>query len=147
ERRLVAPDALRRYLSKGPRGLTAAIVCHQSAERLRRAIEDAPGGRAALFDDGPIRHPQFAMLAHDLRQLVASKEPTSFEAREAQAAFRVLVDRVRGYFLTQDGKPRGERFTGTIFKAIDCRSDDAWKRHRVSASTMAPVVAEVIKAF
>jgi ATP-dependent helicase/nuclease subunit A len=147
ERRLVAPDALRRYLSKGPRGLTAAIVCHQAAERLRGAIEDAPGGSATLFEDGPVRHPQFAMLANDLRQLVASGEPMTFEAREAQAAFRALVDRVRGYFLTQDGRPRGERFAGTIFRSTDCRTDDAWKRHRASASTIAPVIAETIKAF
>jgi hypothetical protein len=70
ERRLVAPDALRRYLANGPRGLTAASVCHQTAERLRRAVEDAPGGPHELFDGGPVRHPQFAMLADDLRQLM-----------------------------------------------------------------------------
>jgi ATP-dependent helicase/nuclease subunit A len=147
ERRLVAPNALRRYLSRGPRGLTAASVCHQSAERLRQALADAPGGERALFDEGPIRHPHFAMLAADLRQLLASREPTSFETREAQAAFRVLVDRLRGYFLTQDGRPRGERFAGTIFRSADCRSDDAWKRHRASASAIAPAIAEAIKAF
>jgi ATP-dependent helicase/nuclease subunit A len=146
ERRLVAPDALRHYLSKGPRGLTAVIACHQAADRLRRAIGDAPGGAAALFDDGPVRHSQFAMLANDLRRLV-SGEPASFEAREAQAGFRALVDRVRGYFLTQDGRPRGERFAGTIFRASDCRTDDAWKRHRVSASAIAPAIADAIKAF
>jgi ATP-dependent helicase/nuclease subunit A len=100
-----------------------------------------------LFDDGPVRHPQFAMLGSDLRQLAARAEPTSFEAREAQAAFRALVDRVRGYFLTQDGRPRGERFAGTIFRAADCRTDDAWKRHRASASAIAPSIAEAIKAF
>ncbi len=147
ERRLVAPDALRRYLAKGPRGLTAASVCHQTAERLRRAVEDAPGGAHELFDGGPVRHPQFAMLADDLRQLMKSREPTSFETREAQAALRALVDRVRAYFLTQDGRPRGERFTGTIFRSTDCRSDEAWKRHRASASAIAPVVAETIRAF
>ncbi|HEV8234006.1 MAG TPA: UvrD-helicase domain-containing protein, partial [Gemmatimonadaceae bacterium] len=147
ERRLVAPDALRRYLAKGPRGLTAASVCHQTAERLRRAVEDAPGGAHELFDGGPVRHPQFAMLADDLRQLMKSREPTSFETREAQAALRALVDRVRAYFLTQDGRPRGERFTGTIFRSTDCRSEDAWKRHRASASAIAPVVAETIRAF
>jgi ATP-dependent helicase/nuclease subunit A len=147
ERRLVAPDALRRYLAKGPRGLTAASVCHQTAERLRRAIEAAPGGLRELFDGGPVRHAQFAMLADDLRQLLESRESTSFESREAQAAFRALIDRVRAYFLTQDGRPRGERFTGTIFRSTDCRSEDAWKRHRASASAIAPVVAETIRAF
>ena len=147
ERRLVAPDALRRYLAKGPRGLTAAIVCHQTATRLRRALEDAPGGQQALFTDGPVREPQFAMLADDLRLLLADHEPASYETREAQATLRALIDRVRGYFLTQDGRPRGERFAGTGFTAADCRSDDAWKRHRASASAIAPIVAETIRAF
>src|SRR5262245_62809940 len=50
-RRLVAPEALRRYLAKGPRGLTAAVVCHQSADRLRRVLEAAPGGQQALLAD------------------------------------------------------------------------------------------------
>jgi ATP-dependent exoDNAse (exonuclease V) beta subunit len=146
-RRLVAPDALGRYLAKGPRGLTAAIVCHQTADRLRRALADAPCGPQALFADGPVHHRQFAMLADDLRALISDADRTSFESREPQAAFRALIDRVRGYFLTQEGRPRGERFAGTGFTAADCRSDDAWKRHRVSASAIAPVIAETIRAF
>jgi ATP-dependent helicase/nuclease subunit A len=146
-RRLVAPDALRRYLAKGPRGLTAAIVCQQTADRLRRALADAPCGLQALFADGPVHHRQFAMLADDLRALVSDADRTSFESRESQAAFRALIDRVRVYFLTQEGRPRGERFAGTGFTAADCRSDDAWKRHRASASAIAPVIAEAIRAF
>ena len=35
DRRLVAPQALRRYLSKGPQHLTAAEVCRRCADRLR----------------------------------------------------------------------------------------------------------------
>jgi ATP-dependent helicase/nuclease subunit A len=146
-RRLVAPDALRRYLAKGPRGLTAAIVCHQTAGRLCRALEDAPGGQQALLADGPIRHAQFAMLADDLRLLLSGNGSASFETRESQAALRALIDRMRSYFLTQEGRPRGERFAGTGFTAADCRSDDAWKRHRASAFAIAPVVAETIRAF
>ena len=57
------------------------------------------------------------------------------------------IDRLRGYFLTQDGKPRGERFAGTGFKADDCDSDDAWKRHRAAAAQIAPAVADAIRAF
>src|SRR5262245_1462553 len=72
DRRLVAPDALRRYLARGPRGLTAAVVCHQTADRLRRAFGDSPGGQHALFADGPVGHAQFAMLADDLRALIAA---------------------------------------------------------------------------
>jgi ATP-dependent helicase/nuclease subunit A len=147
DRRLVAPDALRRYLAKGPRGLTAAVVCRQTAERLREAIRGAPRGMDALLADGPSSHPQFAMLADDLRRLVAEGGGASFDAREDQAAFRGLIDRVRAYFLTQDGRPRGERFAGTGFNALHCRSEDAWKRHRTAASAIAPIVAETIRAF
>src|SRR5207245_10298763 len=50
-------------------------------------------------------------------------------------------------FLTQDGKPRGERFTGTPFKATDCDTEDAWRRHRASAAQLAPPVADVIRGF
>ena len=70
------------------------------------------------------------MLAEDLRALVATSVPAGdlrpaatsvppatsvpgYGSREEQAAFRHLIDRLRAYFLTQDGKPRGERFTGT----------------------------------
>src|SRR5262249_62018664 len=127
---------------KAPPHLPAAIVCDQTANRLRSALVEAPGGQPALFADGPVCHAQFAMLADDLRILISQADPASFESRESQAAFRALIDRVRGYFLTQDGRPRGERFTGTGFTAADCRSDDAWKRHRVTASTVAPVIAE-----
>jgi ATP-dependent helicase/nuclease subunit A len=147
ERRLVAPDALRRYLARGPRDLTAAVVCRQTAERLRRALHDAPGGQQALFNDGPVHHSQFMMLADDLRRLMTDIDAAACARREAQASLRALVDRVRGYFMTQDGKPRGERFAGTGFTAADCRSDDAWKRHRASASAIAPAVAEAIRAF
>src|SRR6187397_3355029 len=38
DRRLVAPDALRRYLSRGPRHLSAAVVCREAAERFRDVI-------------------------------------------------------------------------------------------------------------
>ena len=59
----------------------------------------------------------------------------------------MLIDRLRGYFLTQDGKPRGEKFAGTGFNAGDCDSPDAWKRHRAAASQLAPAVHEAIRAF
>ena len=146
-RRLVAPDALRRYLARGPRHLTAAVVCRQSAQRLRDAIAAAPCGGQALLADGPGHHPQFAMLADDLRRLSTDADSATFETREEQAAFRALVDRVRAYFLTQEGRPRGERFAGTGFTAADCTSDAAWKRHRASAAAIAPAVAEAIQGF
>jgi ATP-dependent helicase/nuclease subunit A len=153
ERRLVAPRALRRYLASGPRDLTAAAACRQAAARLRDAFDGVgrtPGATRYTLDtflaDGPIHHPQFAMLADDLRQLHADSA-VAFELRAEQAALRQLIDRLRGYFMTQEGRPRGAKFLGTAFRADDCSSDDAWRRHRTAAGAIAPAIAEAIQAF
>jgi ATP-dependent exoDNAse (exonuclease V) beta subunit len=125
-RRLVAPEALRRYLQGGPRDLTTAVACCRAAEALREQFSRAH----AFLDDGPVRHPQFAMLAADIRALVTSPDDFALRSQEGQAAFRASLDRLRGYFLTQDGRPRGKSFTGTIFRKQDCVSEEAWRRHR-----------------
>jgi ATP-dependent helicase/nuclease subunit A len=143
DRRLVAPAALGRFLEKGPRDLTAAVACRRAADRLKQILEDVRDGTSAFLADGPSRHPQFEMLAADIRRLIAVPD----EIAADQAAFRALVDRLRGYFLTQDGKPREKGFTGTGFKGFQCATEDAWKRHRQSASELAPAVAEAIRAF
>jgi ATP-dependent helicase/nuclease subunit A len=141
DRRLVAPHALRRFLQKGPRDLTAATASEASAARLRGIFTGVRGGLDAFLADGPRCHPQFMMLADDIRAL--SDPALSIH----QTAFRNLVDRLRAYFLTGDGKPRGEKFMGTGFNADDCDSPDAWKRHRAAAAQLAPGVHEAIRAF
>src|SRR4051812_38041779 len=141
DRRLVAPHALRRFLQKGPRDLTAATACEASAARLREIFTGVRGGLDAFLADGPRGHPQFAMLADDIRALA---DPAS---GMQPSAFRNLVDRLRAYFLTQEGKPRSEKFAGTGFNVDDCDSPDAWKRHRAAASQIAPAVHEAIRAF
>ena len=143
DRRLVAPQALRRFLQKGPRDLTAAAACESAAASVRTLFADTRGGFEAFLNDGPIHHPQFAMLADDIRRLMRSATAVS----DDQAAFRVLVDRLRAYFLTQEGKPRGQNFAGTGFTATDCDSPDAWKRHRAEAFRLAPLVARAVKDF
>jgi ATP-dependent helicase/nuclease subunit A len=147
DRRLVAPAALRRFLDHGPRDLTPALVCRRAAERLRDIFAGVRDGLPRFLSDGPERHPQFAMLAADLRSLAIGVDGVALETRRGQAAFRGLVDRLRGYFLTQDGKPREKNFAGTGFKGEHCHTDDAWKRHRQSAAELAPAVAEAIRAF
>jgi ATP-dependent exoDNAse (exonuclease V) beta subunit len=146
DRRLVAPHALRRFLQSGPRDLTAASACEAAASRLADIFRGVRDGLDVFLNEGPRAHPQFAMLADDLLQLAALKGPR-FSTREQQAAFRALIDRLRGYFLTQDGKPRGQHFAGTGFTSADCHTDDAWRRHRASAAQIAPAVAEAIRAF
>src|SRR3954452_16918231 len=71
DRRLVAPHALRRFLQKGPRDLTAAKACATAAARLSDIFTGVRGGADAFLDDGPRHHPQFAMLAADIRRLIA----------------------------------------------------------------------------
>ena len=145
DRRLVAPHALRRFLQKGPPDTTAESACAAAAERLRTVFTGVRDGLDAFLGDGPWKHPQFAMLAEDVRALAAGN--IAFDSREAQAAFRALVDRLRAYFLTQDGRPRGDRFAGTGFTAEECDSPDAWKRHRASAAAIASLVAREIRDF
>jgi ATP-dependent helicase/nuclease subunit A len=144
DRRLVAPDALRRFLQRCPRELTAASACSAAAARLREILAGVRDGPELFLADGPRRHPQFAMLAADLRELCRS---SAFDSPDQLAAFRHLVDRLRAYFLTQDGKPRGDRFAGTPFTSADCDTPDAWKRHRAAAAQIAPAIAETIKRF
>jgi len=146
DRRLVAPQALRRYLSAGPADLTAASACRAAAARLRDELLAARGGLDLFLADGPTGHPQFAMLAEDLRALCRAAAGR-LESREEQAAFRALLDRLRGYFLTKDGQPRGEKFAGTGFKGDHCASEAAWKRHRAAAATLAPRIAGLAAAF
>jgi ATP-dependent helicase/nuclease subunit A len=147
DRRLVAPDALRRFLQKGPRELTAATACQAASARLRGVFSSVRDGIPLFLGDGPRRHPQFAMLADDIRHLCQPAEGRALDDRTAQAAFRGFIDRVRAYFLTQDGSPRGDRFMGTGFSAAECESEDAWRRHRASAAQIAPLVADAIKGF
>ena len=77
DRRLVAPQALRRFLQKGPRDLTAAVgVRGVGGAPARHASPASRGGLDAFLDDGPRHHPQFAMLAADIR---ASLRRTAIE--------------------------------------------------------------------
>jgi ATP-dependent helicase/nuclease subunit A len=146
DRRLVAPDALRRYLARGPRQLTAESACGAAADRLRDLLTGVRGGLPSFLQDGPLRDPQFALLAGDLRAL-ADPPGLRLETRQGRAAFRAVIDRLRGYFLTQDGRPRGEKFGGTGFSADDCGSDAAWKRHRQAAAELAPAIADAVRGF
>src|SRR3989454_615730 len=151
DRRLVAPHALRRFLQSGPRDLTGAKACELAAARLRDVFSSVRDGLDVFLDDGPIHQPQFAMLAADIRHLWAQSairnESAIRNPQSARETFRSFIDRLRAYFLTQDGKPRGEKFTGTPFKATDCDTEDAWRRHRASAAQLAPLVADVIRGF
>ena len=137
ERRLVAPAALQRFLMAGPRGLTAAGAGRQAAVRLARLLAGVDGGLDRFLADGPAAHPRFRALAHALPDLAAGAE-------SAPESLGPLLDRVRDYFLTVSGQPR-KRFTP--FRAEQCRSVAAWRRHCDVARAVAPAVAEALAAF
>jgi ATP-dependent helicase/nuclease subunit A len=146
-RRLVATDILRRFLDFGPRDLTLALASHRAAERLADVLTNAPGGLDVLLREGPLGHPQFSMLAADLRSLCSAGTP-DYGRSDAQAAFRSLVDRIGAYFLTQDGRPRKAKGFGQAdFKSEHCASEAAWRRHRDAVEAVAPAVEETVRAF
>ena len=148
DRRLVAPEILRRFLAFGPKDLTAAAACRRAADRLCDLLQHVPGGLEAFLRCGPVGHRQFVMLSSDIVAWCGpAAGPAPLDTQPGQASFRAFVDRLRGYFLTQEGKPRGERFLGTPFRAQECASPDAWRRHRTTAAALAPAVAEAIRAF
>jgi ATP-dependent helicase/nuclease subunit A len=152
-RRLAATDVLRRFLDFGPRDLTLETACRRTAERLADTLGTAPGGVSLLLAEGPLGHPQFAMLAADLRSLCSPAAPAlpalpDYSRQDAQAAFRVLVDRIGAYFLTQDGKPRKAKGFGQAeFKKDHCTSEAAWRRHRDAVEAVAPAVEQAVRAF
>jgi ATP-dependent helicase/nuclease subunit A len=146
DRRLVAADVLRRFLDFGPRDLTPALACRRAAARLSDLLNHMPGGCRQFLDAGPLGHPQFAMLADDLSSLSAG--PGDYGGRADQAAFRMLVDRVRGYFLTLDGSPRKAKgFGQSEFRKEHCASEPAWKRHRDLVEDIAPSIEQIVRAF
>jgi len=147
DRRLVAPQALRRFLARGPKDLTAAAACAHAVSRLRDIFASVRDGLETFLNDGPICHPQFQMMAEDIRSVAGGQSAARGEAPLDPATFRNFVDRLRAYFLKQNGDPRGKNFAGTGFDAADCRTDDAWKRHRQTAADIAPLVADTIRGF
>ena len=135
-RRLVAPAAMQRYLAAGPADLTAASVCGRAAIRLADLFDRVEPGLHRFLADGPVEHPRFQALARELPGL-------RDQAELDPDRLRPLLDRIRDYFLTRDGKPR-KRFA---YRAVHCRSKEAWRQHREAAQALAPAVAEALLAF
>ena len=141
DRRLVAWDALDRFLTRGPSDLTAGIVCRRAATSLQDVLRSVPGGLAAFLADGPIRHGRYQLLLRELeRQL-----PTASDAT-ADASIRALLDRVAAHFLTADGNPRK---SGAIYpyRADDYPTPDAARRHRSAVFQIAPQIERVVFSF
>lgn len=137
-RRLVARDALDRFLARGPRELTADEACGRAVDRVAGALGGVDGGLERFLADGPARHPKFQLLASALAGLCTSGHASA-------AATRIALDRVREHFLTQDGRPRQGRIHP--YRAQDCASAAGWKRHRDAVMQLAPRIGEALAAF
>jgi ATP-dependent helicase/nuclease subunit A len=139
DRRIVAWDALNRFLAHGPADLTAINVCRRAAAALRSALDSVPGGLPRMLAEGPSGHPRYQLL---LREMARLEEFESARPSE----IRAVLDRVSLHFLTQDGTARKG---GSIspYNASHWMTADAARRHRESVFAIAPRVEQVMRQF
>src|SRR5262245_53154706 len=64
-RRLIAPDSLRKFLEAGPRDLDVASASQRASMALLDVFASMPGGLESFLDSGP-PEPAFLLLARDL---------------------------------------------------------------------------------
>jgi ATP-dependent helicase/nuclease subunit A len=140
DRRLVAREALDHFLAKGPRDLTARIVCRRSATALQDALRTVPGGLDRFLADGPGRHPRYQLFLREVARLRAIDD-------EADAAIRGMFDRIAAHFLTHEGKARRTGTQVPPYKAEHYPSKEAARRHREALFQVAPQVERVVFAF
>ena len=139
ERRLVAWEALDRFLVRGPRDLAAASVCDTAAAGLLRVLQRAPGGIDGLLADGPSNHPRYQLFVRAIRRLEAHEWTT-------EAQVRTLLDRIALHFLTQEGEPR-KGSSLHPYNASHYPNEAASRRHRAAVAQLAPEVHAVIRRF
>ncbi|HXG56787.1 MAG TPA: UvrD-helicase domain-containing protein [Vicinamibacterales bacterium] len=139
QRRLVAWDALDRFLAKGPRDLTADGVCRRAARGLSDALRAAPGGWAQTLADGPSGHPRYQLLLREARRLEGLDGA-------GPAEIRTMLDRMALHFLTLEGKARKG---GAIppYNATHAPTPEAARRHREAVFAVAPQVERVVRQF
>jgi len=140
DRRLVAWDALNRFLVRGPSDLTSDIVCRRAATALQDALRAVPGGLAQFLADGPVNHPRYQLLARDLQRLAELDGADD-------ARIRGVLNRVEAHFLTADGNPRKTGSVPPYRSDRDYPSDAASKRHRMGVYQIAPHIQQVIERF
>ena len=139
DRRLVAWDALDRFLARGPVDLNAPAICRAAAAALADTLAAIPGGPAAFLADGPTAHPRYGLFLRDAERL-------RHIGGEPEAAIRSVIDRVSGHFLTTDGTARKG---SSIYPYTQAHypTRDAMRRHRDAVFGIAPRVAAVMFAF
>ena len=146
-RRLVAPDALKRFLASGPRDLGVARACSRATVALHAALEAMPGGVERFLETGPL-DPSFTLLARDLHRLFSGFGVSAgLQTRGASTLDPALVQsafaRVREHFLTQDGSPRKR----LDYAKSDFLSAAEWKHHKDVVIGHAEAIERVLAAY
>ena len=139
DRRLVARDALDRFLARGPRQLEALQICRDAAAALGDELQAIPGGLAAFLKAGPEAHPRYSLFLRDVRRLESLSD-------EPEAVIRSVLERVSGHFLTNEGKAR-KGSSIYPYNQAHYATKDAMKRHRDAVFAAAPRVEQVMFAF
>jgi ATP-dependent helicase/nuclease subunit A len=129
-RRLVATEALNRYLARGPQGLTAGRVYDLAMDELRALFS----GLSVFSSTGPIRQPRFQLLVEGLEQLASG------ELRDPGDA-RAVLDELRRYFLTQEGEPRRR----PRYAIRDHATEAAYRAHAPAIADLGPRVKGVLE--
>jgi ATP-dependent helicase/nuclease subunit A len=139
QRRIVAGDALNRFLQHGPRELTADTVCRRAAEGVLPVLQSIPGGLERMLLDGPRRHPRYQLFVREISRLHRAADAKPSE-------IRAMLDRVALHFLTQEGNARR---AGAIppYNAGHSPNQDAARRHREAVFAAAPEIERVIRQF
>ena len=137
-RRIVAPDALRKFLASGPRDLDIALACRRATDALRDTLESMPGGIARFLETGPV-DPSFTLLVRDVHRLLVAPGASTPNPTLVQAAFA----RIREYFLTQDGKPRKR----LDYSKADFISPSDWAHHKEMVIGGAESIVRVLTGY
>jgi ATP-dependent helicase/nuclease subunit A len=139
DRRLVAWNALDRFLARGPSDLDSRTACRRAVVALHDVLRTIPRGLAAFIADGPTGHPRFQLFVRDLEHLGHVDE-------SADGTIRGVLDRIAAHFLTLEGKARR---SGQLppYRASDYLSPESAKRHRAAVFQIAPLVEDVMFAF
>jgi ATP-dependent helicase/nuclease subunit A len=140
DRRLVAWNAVDRFLARGPKGLTAESVCRQAAKALDVALRSVPGGGAGFLAQGPVEHPRYQLLLADLRRF-ADVDGCS------NAEIRAVLERAGAHFLTAEGTPRRSGGIPPYRGDRDYRSVEHAKQHRAVVFQIAPQIERVLEVF
>ena len=139
-------EALRRFLATRPaRPRPPRWSCQALRRGSRHARAASTAASRAFLADGPRRHPRSRMLAADLRS-AGCIEPASRRPRDEQAAFRVLVDRLRDLLPDARTASRASERSPAPASAPTTATADALETAPRRRRAVAPAVAEAHRA-